>query len=51
MQYGTPVIIFVGDEKITGIQPENLRLEIVREKVVIAEGIEDVEAAMKLILK
>ena len=51
MQYSTPVIIFVGDKKIMGIQPENLRPEIARAKVVIAEDIEDVEAAMKLLLK
>jgi uncharacterized protein (TIGR00725 family) len=46
MQYGTPVIIFVGNEKITGLQIENLR-----EKLVIAEVIGDVESALNILLK
>jgi len=51
IQYGMPVIIFVGDETITGLQCENLRTETAREKVVIAEDIEDVESALNILLK
>ena len=51
MQYGTPVIIFVGNEKITGLQPGDLQSAIVGKKVVIAEGIEDVESALNILLK
>src|SRR6266478_6875803 len=45
MQYGTPVIIFVGDKKIMGLESGDLQSAIVGKKVVIAEDIEDVEAA------